>query len=175
MSSVYLTLKTITDSKLSFAERIGSPDECTSALGHVTIGFSWLEQSLEKEIALLAKLSSKVAPAFTSELSFKVKVGVLSSLVRIEPPLRDFNHGSEDKTEMWNDIVRMLFECEALRNKIIHSEWSLPTGNKIQRRKTTAKAKKGVSTSSEELSSKYLLDVYDYILNVRWVLDEFFL
>lgn len=175
MSSVYITFKAIIDGNLSFADRIGPPDECTSALGHVTIGFSWLEQSLEDRIASLAKLSPELAPALTSELSFKVKVGVLSSLVRVEPPLRDFNHGFEDKFEVWNDIVRMLFECEAVRNKIVHSHWSLPTGNRIRRRKTTAKPKKGISISSEELSSKYLLDVYDYILNVEIALNEFFL
>jgi hypothetical protein len=175
MSSVYLTFKRINDLNQSFVERIGPPDECTSALGHVTIGFSWLEQSLETNIAKLAKLSPDIAPAFTSELSFKVKVGVLSSLVRVDPPLREFNHGSEDKVEMWDDIVRMLYECEALRNKIVHSHWSPPRGDKIHRTKTTAKAKKGVSVASEELSSAYLLDVYDYILNVEWVLNEFFL
>lgn len=175
MSSVYLTFKKINDHNQSFLERIGQPDECASALGHVTIGFSLLEQSLEENIAALAKFPPNIAPVFTAELSYKVKVGVLSSLVRIDPPLREFNHGSEDKVEMLNDIVRMLFECEELRNKIIHSHWSLPHDGRIHRMKTTAKAKKGVCIASEELTSAYLLDVYDYILNVEYVLREFFI
>jgi hypothetical protein len=45
----------------------------------------------------------------------------------------------------------------------------------MRRTKTTAKASRGIHVSSEDLSADYLLDVYEYILNVDWVLDEFFL
>lgn len=174
MSSVYHTFKQYNDFNQSFAERIGEPDECSSALGHVIIGFSWLEKTLEENIVALAKLSPKLAPAIISELSFKVKVSVLSSLVQVNPPLRTFNCGSEDKDEVWNDILRMLFECEALRNKIVHSHWSAQRGNKIRRTKVSAKASKGVSVASEELTADYLLDVYDYILNVECDLADYF-
>ena len=52
-----------------------------------------------------------------SEMSFKAKVAVLSSLVRPQLPQRKFNTGFEKPTEVWNDIVRMLFTAEELRNK----------------------------------------------------------
>jgi hypothetical protein len=175
MTSVYIAFQSIRSFGQTFAKRIGSPDECTSALGHVSVGFSWLEQSLEEHIAELAGLSPSVAPALTAELSFKTKVSVLSSLVRLRLPLRKFNADPEDPAAVWEDMVRMLFECENLRNKLLHSHW-LPRDAPVMRRtKTTAKAAQGIRVSSEDLSADYLLNVYDYILNVDYVLREFFL
>jgi hypothetical protein len=45
----------------------------------------------------------------------------------------------------------------------------------MRRTKTTSKAKCGIRVVAEDLTADYLLDVYDYILNVEAVLDEFFL
>jgi hypothetical protein len=177
MTSVYVTLQDVAKEKHTFAERIGPPDECTSALGHVIVGFSWLEESIEKHIAALAQASPTVAPALTSELSFKMKVSVLSSLVRIQPPLRAFNVGTEKTQDVWADIVKMLFASEELRNQLLHSHW-LTVANKsnlLRRTKTTAKAARGVHVVSEDLTSEYIIDVYDYILIVESVLEEFFL
>jgi hypothetical protein len=175
MGSHYISFQDQRSVTSSFASRVGDPDECSSALGFITIGFSWLEDSLSENIGLLADLTEKTAPAITSELSFRVKVGVLSSLVRAQGDDKAWKVGSNDPHEVWNDIVRMLFECEGLRNRIVHSSWSLPGRTRITRTKTTAKPARGVQVASERLTSDYLLDVYDYILNVQWVLDEFFL
>jgi len=175
MTSVYLTFQTIRTLGGTFADRIGEPDECTSALGHVTVGFSWLEQSLERHIADLARVSPVIAPALTAELSYRTKVSVLSSLVRILPPLHAFNAGSENTLEVWADIAKMLFSCEELRNTLLHSHWQPSIGREtLLRTKTTAKASHGVRAISEELTADYLLDAYDYFLNVDWVLNEFF-
>lgn len=175
MTSVYLTLQSIRDLSQTFQDRIGSPDECTSALGYLTVGFSWLEQSLERHIATLAQVKPAIAPALTAELSYKTKVSVLSSLVRAQAPLRAFNTGSEDAKDVWNDILKMLFACEDLRNQLLHSHWRRVSGNQMRRTKTTSKAKCGIRVMSEDLTSDYLLDVYDYILNVEAALNEFFL
>lgn len=175
MTSVYVTFEAIRSLGQTFAERIGPPDECTSALGHVTVAFSWLEESLEQHIASLTQLSASVASVLTAEVSFKTKVSILSSLVRLQPPLRIFNVGAENQADVWSDILKMLSRCEELRNRLSHSRWSLANGQKIRRTKITAKARRGIRVSSEELTADYLLDVYDYILNVRWALDEFFL
>src|ERR1043166_3262614 len=175
MSSVYFSFQDINSLKQTFEKRIGLPDECTSALGHVVIGFSWLEESLSDHIATLAQLSGHIAPAVTAELSFKTKVSVLSSLVRPKLSLRCFNVGSDEPEDVWNDIVKMLFASEELRNKLLHSHWSLALGEVIFRRKTTVKASHGVRVAEEEHSAAYLLDAYDFILNVKMVLDEFFI
>jgi hypothetical protein len=176
MTSVYFSFQSIHSLGQTFAERVGPADECTSALGFVSVGFSWLEQSLERQIAVLAQVPTAVAPALTAELSYKTKVSVLSSLVRGHPDLRKFNVGSEDALAVWNDIVKMLFTCEELRNQLLHSHWEpSPGSGHMRRTKTTAKAAHGVRVISEELTANYLLDVYDYILAVDWVLDEFFM
>jgi len=174
MSSVYFTLESVSAGAHTFSERIGSPDEGTSALGYVIVGFSWLEESLESHIGSLAGVAAQIAPALTAELSFKTKVNVLSSLVRAQDDKRQFNFGSEDPVDVWNDILKMLYKSEELRNRLLHSHWLTIGGKTMHRRKTTAKAAHGVRVSSEHLSSDYLLDVYDYILNVDWALNEFF-
>ena len=97
----------------------------------------------------------------------------------MNPPLRKFNSGQEDPQDWWGDILKMVFKCDDLRNQLLHSHWGGQyhgeDGKKIHRTKTTAKAARGIRVVSEEHSSDYLLDVYDYILNVEWVLGEFFL
>jgi hypothetical protein len=175
MSSVYFTFQSIRALGQTYAARIGPPDECTSALGLVAVGFSWLEQSIERNIATLARVASAIAPALTAELSYKMKLAVLSSLVRAQPSFRAFNVGSDDPEEVWSDIVKMLSTCEDFRNQLLHSHWQpLPGGGQIRRTKTTAKAARGVRVVTEDLTADYLLDVYDYILNVEWALNEFF-
>jgi hypothetical protein len=174
MTSIYISFDDVHKLGQSFRERIGAPAESIAALGHIVVGFSWLEESVEKHIATLAKLPPSIAPAVTAEMSFKTKVAVLSSLVRMQPPILAFDCGPEDPMNVWNDMLKMLSTCEELRNKILHSRWSLSTGREIHRTKTTAKAAHGIRVSSEYLTSHYLLDVYDYILNVQVVLNEFF-
>ena len=174
MTSIYISFEDIQALGQTFVERIGPPDECVAALGHVTVGFSWLEKSLENHIATLAHLPPAMAPALTAEMSFKTKVSVLSSLIRFQPPIRAFNCGIEDPSDVWDDILKMLSACEQHRNRLIHSHWGCKNGEKIQRTKTTAKAAHGIRVSSEVLTSYYLLDVYDYILNVDCILNDFF-
>jgi hypothetical protein len=63
-----------------------------------------------------------------------------------------------------------------LRNQLLHSHWQPPSnGAQIRRTKTTAKAAHGVRVVSQDLAAAYLLDVYDYILSVEFVLEEFFI
>jgi hypothetical protein len=66
----------------------------------------------------------------------------------------------------------------------MHSSWvHLPNVNSILsearrtigRRKITAKANRGLSVHAETLSGDDLLDIYDFILNVEYVFDEFFM
>jgi hypothetical protein len=175
MTSVYLSFEDVHKQGETFGQRIGDPTESVAALGHIIVGFSWLEEAVEGHIATLAHLSKSIAPAVTSEMSFKTKVAVLSSLVRIQPPIQTFNCGNEQPMEVWDDILKMISSCEELRNRILHSRWSYPFGQDIARTKTTAKAAHGIRVTSENLTSHYLLDVYDYILNVETILNEFFL
>jgi hypothetical protein len=175
MTSIFVRFEDIRKLGQGYEERIGAPEACASGLGHLVVGFSWLEKSLADHIGELAQLAAHVTPALTAEMSFKQRVAALSSLVRLSPPLRVYNTGHECAEEVWSDITSMLFKAEELRNTLLHSEWSLPNGELMRRTKTTAKAAKGIRTVLEEYDAGHILDVYDYVLNVMCILDEFFL
>jgi hypothetical protein len=175
MTSIFIRFEDIRKLGQGYEQRIGAPDACASALGLLVVGFSWLEKSLADHIGELAQLAAYVAPALTAEMSFKQRVAALSSLVRLSPPLRNYNTGHESTEAVWSDISSMLFKAEELRNTIVHSEWLLPNAKSMRRTKTTAKAAKGIRTVIEEYDAGHILDVYDYVLNVMYILDEFFL
>lgn len=174
MTSIFFRFEDIRKLKQGYEERVGAPDACAAALGHLVVGFSWLERSLADHIGELAQLSPHVAPALTAEMSFKQRVAALSSLVRLSPHLETYNTKNESTEAVWHDITAMLFKAEELRNALVHSEWSLPARDLMRRAKTTAKAAKGVRTVLEEYDAGHVLDVCDYVLNVLAVLDDFF-
>jgi hypothetical protein len=175
ITSIYSSFEDLHAHRQTYVDRIGPPDECSSAIGHIFIGFSWLEESLERHIHALGNIHPSVAPILTAELSFKGKVAVLSGLVLLKPALRQFNVGSESTDEVWRDFTRMLCQCEELRNRVAHSHWSLPRREAILRTKRTSKPTRGLHVASEAMDSGHLLDIYDYILHVDIILDEFFL
>jgi hypothetical protein len=89
-------------------------------------------------------------------ISFKAKVAALSTLVGPQLPQRKFNTGFERATGVWNDIVRMLFTAEELRNKLLHCYWRPQREERLIRRtKITAKAPRGIRILSEEHTSDY--------------------
>ena len=174
MTYYHLTLQDIAG--ISFSHRIGAPDEATSALGHIFVGFSWLERSIENHIAKLGQLTEPVSSIVCAELTFKAKVSVLSSLIKHQPPLMSFNIESELIESCWRDLLKIIHQAEEYRNMVAHSHWApINDGSALIRSKITAKAKHGVRVVSESLSADYLLDIYDFILNVDYLLDEFFL
>jgi hypothetical protein len=156
----------------------------SSGIGHVALGFSHLEDSLNAAVAALLKTDSRAASIVAAEISFKAKVHILSSLVRERAGSREFNCGTDDPIEVFQELVSLLFRAEELRNQVMHSSWvHLPNVNSILsegrrtigRRKITAKASRGLSVRAETLSGDDLLDIYDFILNVEYVFDEFFM
>jgi hypothetical protein len=172
MSSFYVPLESIKSLSQTFAERIGPPDEASSALGHVFVGFSWLERSLEKHIRGLAILSPSFAFPPMAELSFNRKVAVLTDLVRLQPAVRKFNTGDEDLNEVWNDFVQMLLMCENLFSDLVRS-YLLPSLDGSALYAVTSGRVAGLW--SHDLAAHELIDIYDYMLHVGALLDEFFL
>jgi hypothetical protein len=156
----------------------------SSGVGHVALGFSSLEDSLDAAVAALLKTDSRSASVVTAEISFKAKVHILSSLVRERAGSRKFNCGTDDPVEVFQELVSLLFRAEELRNQVMHSSWvplpnvdAIPSRGRrtIERRKITAKAHRGLSLHAEALNGDDLLDIYDFIINVEYVLDEFFI
>ena len=160
----------------SFEERTGDPDSFSSGIGRIVLSFSELETQLSKSIIQCLELDDKRGLIVTSELSFKNKVHLLTSLIRHMSSVWKFNTGDDDQIESWKKVSTMCFRSEHLRNQIMHSEWSRPyiTDLKVDRIKVTAKARKGLHKQIETLDSGDMLDISDYIITVAYFVREFF-
>ncbi len=168
----------------SYEERIGDPDVHSSGIGCVAIGFSALEDTVDVAIAALLNADEPAARILVSEISFKAKVNILGSLVRERASTRTFNCSPADPIAVFHEMVSLLFRAEELRNQVMHSSWHHVPGlelrgpnppETIQRRKMAAKAQKGLKVVAESLTGGELLDIYDFMLNVEYELDRFFI
>jgi hypothetical protein len=137
-------------------------------LGHILVGFSWLEASIEDHIAKLAKLTPAFVSPPMSDLDFKEKVAVLSDLVGLQLQVSTFNAGNEEPAEIWLDFQHMLRDCEKFRDQFLHSAL------------TTFDRAYAESNPGEEdklwpfgLTGSALIDRYDHILMVQNDLDQF--
>jgi len=160
----------------TFEERTGDPDTFSSGIGRIVLNFSHLESQLDTGIIQCLELDEERGRIITSELSFKNKVHLLSSLIKYLTPKWRFNTGDDDQLECWDKIVKQCFRSEEKRNQIMHSEWSGPylRDMKANRVKYTAKAKKGLQKHIEPINSGDLLDIADYIIMVSVFVEEYF-
>ena len=164
-------------SGFSFEERTGDPDSFSTGIGRVVLNFSALEGALSIAIARCLSLDAPLGKIVTAELSFKLKVHMLSSLVRHLAPHAKFNVGIDEPIQCWSKISSQCFRGEELRNQVLHSQWSgaYLRDMKAHRHKVTAKATRGLAEHIEIVDSSRLLDIADYIVNVTIFLEEFFL
>ncbi|MBI4293427.1 MAG: hypothetical protein HY661_18280 [Betaproteobacteria bacterium] len=160
----------------TFEERTGDPDSFSAGIGRVVLNFSELESQLSAAIASCLKLDPSVGRIVTSEISFAVKMHMLSSLTRHLATTRTFNVGRDDPIDGWAKISAQCFRAEELRNQIMHSQWSGPylRDMKAVRHKFTAKASRGLAEHTEIVTSARLLDIADYIGTVAYFVEEFF-
>ena len=80
----------------SFQDRVGDPDNFSSALGRIAFNFSQLEDQVSASITELIGVAPAIGNILTAELSFKNKVNVLASLVHQFLPTTAFNTGDAD-------------------------------------------------------------------------------
>jgi hypothetical protein len=158
----------------TFEERTGSPDEMTSAIGHIALSFSKLEGELSVSVAKLLKLNPTTAEIVTAEMSFKNKVHLFASLVREMSSSFQFNTGNAPTIEVLDELISCCFKAEELRNQIFHSSYTWDLAGSVKRRKATAKAAKGLSVQVKPVDSGYLLDVADFIGETATYIEEFF-
>jgi len=106
------------------------------------LNFSELDRQLTEGIRSCLGLDTAIGRTITAELSFGVKVHILTSLIRELARERRFNVAENDPIVEWNKVAAQCFRAEELRNQILHSEWSGPylRDLKATRRKYTAKA-----------------------------------
>src|ERR1700731_721313 len=136
---------------LSFAERVGDPEELDAAIGKITLDFQYLEDTARNLIVLLSKADSKVAHIMTAELSFRQKLDVLASLVRhLLPTLSPSSDGpsAQDAQEALRELVVVCRRAEEFRNTYLHSRYF-----RERRSKISAKGKQGLRVYREAVDS----------------------
>jgi hypothetical protein len=147
-----------------------------AAIGRVALSFAWLEDRLSRTIGQLLKLDGPSTGAVTAEMSFRNKVHLFASLVRLQVGQEHFNLGSDNPQQYVHELVTACFQCEELRNTVMHSSWSRASHESAisrRRTKTTAKASRGLHTHEEDITAGDILDMYDYMIYIEYELTEF--
>lgn len=158
---------------LSFKDVVGDSDEFHDSLGRMVISFSYLEDVLSETIIKLIKTEHAVGVIITSELSFKNKLNLLASLFTFYNKTHRFNSFFENQEETFAELLKACFNSEDFRNQIFHSSFEFGYGE-IHRKKTTAKAKKGIKVTREKVDSGYILNIADFIYETGASVEEFF-
>jgi hypothetical protein len=153
-------------SGISFAERIGEPDEFDAGMGRIALGFSDLEDMIRNVIVLLLACDAKVGSIVAAELSFRQKIDLMASLFRHRLPTFVPMQQQQDVEAEFDEIVHMCRRAEELRNSYLHSSYSARGRVKI-----TAKARQGLQVNIEPVGSSILLDVADFMAHVANIVE----
>ncbi len=149
----------------TYEERVGAPDSVTSALGHVVLAFSWLEQIASRVIVGRLRADELAGYTVAAELSFGSKIHLIASLARLrDGDLERPDPAPIDPTRL-DGVVAECFRAEELRNRLMHSFWeSVPLQpDQMVRFKRSAKARHGLRDQVETVDAAAILDVADFI------------
>lgn len=114
--------------------------------GHIA-AFQKIEENLANCIAMLIDYDDfHVGAIVTSELSFRAKLGIFTSLVL-------YRLDANKLPQEFADFVRRAYAAEERRNLVVHSYWDPSSENpaRAQRIKPSAKSKKGFIQAFEEV------------------------
>lgn len=164
-------------SNASYIERIGEPDELSSVIGLISMGFQRLEDVLSAFIIEMIDVDVTKGKIIVAELSFTNKVNMFCSLFHLLKNEKNFNCGSFDKEDYFKELTKAMLRCQEDRNRVIHSSFlqNFKTDFEIIRNKMTAKSKKGLLETNERIDIPYLFDIYDYIISISMEVEEFFI
>jgi hypothetical protein len=166
--------------KEGYEERLGEPEELSSIIGLISIAFNDLEGKVSEGISILLHVDEEIGAIITSELSYRMKVNMFSSLIQKFKTKYYFNRMQGDgfKDGYLPAFIKALLLCEDLRNKVLHSVFlsdNLRGNNKLIRKKVTAKAKKGLVITNEKTEISHLLNIYDFTVSMQMEIDDFFI
>ena len=163
------------NSNSSFSYLIGDPDELSSAIGLIAMGFQRLENVLSTYIIEMMDIEMSKGKIVVSELSFSNKVNIFSSLFHLLKGSRHFNFVL-DQEKYFKELTKALMKCQDFRNQVMHSTFVENYLNgKIIRRKLSAKSRKGFSETVEEIDISHLIDIYDYTVSISMEVEQFFI
>lgn len=153
----------------SFAEQT-IPSEMNSAMGSLAMNFSVLEDELSSAVICLLGVKPEEGLVVTSEMSFRAKLNVFSSLMNKEYLYGAFAFSQGE----FGDLLYMCTKSEELRNKMLHSSWVHDhVKNEVRRRKLSAKVKRGFKHDEEPLTAGQVLDIADYVIYTAVSVEEF--
>jgi len=164
-------------SNVSYSERVGEPDELSSVIGLISMGFQRLEDVLSAFIIEMLEIDIPKGKIIVAELSFTNKVNMFSSLFHQLKDNRNFNYGKFDKDEYFTELRKAILRCQDFRNQVVHSSFlqNFKTDFKIIKHKMSAKSKKGLTEITSEIDISFLFDIYDYTISISMEIEEFFI
>lgn len=160
----------------SFEERTGPPKELPAVIGMISMSFQVLENELSQRIGQMLSINKRLGEIVVSELSFRNKLNVFSSLYYELKSRFHFNCIPEYEDEYFRELMKALIKCETLRNQSLHSEYLEELkSNLILRKKSAARIRKGFSTTREPVEISYLYNISDYMICMAMELDQMFI
>ncbi|WAC03508.1 hypothetical protein N7U66_08505 [Lacinutrix neustonica] len=160
----------------SFEDRSGPPEELPAVIGLISLNFQELEEEIEKRIIQMTQVEAKIGQIITSELAFRNKINLFASLYYHLKDTYHFNSLPDYEMGYLKELLKALTKCEELRNQMLHStikkDWKT---KKIERKKVTAKAKKGLTEINQQVDIPFLYNVSDYIVSMQMELEQFFI
>ena len=160
----------------NFEGRSGPPEELPAVIGMISLNFQELEEEIEKRIIQMAQVEVKIGKIITAELSFRNKINLFASLHYHLKDSYHFNSLPDYETGYFKELLKALTKCEELRNQMLHStikkDWKT---KRIERKKVTAKAKKGLTEINQQVEIPFLYNISDYIISMRMELETFFI
>lgn len=147
-----------------------NPSELNSAVGSLAMNFSTLEDEISSAVICLMDCKIEEGLVVASEMSFRAKLSVFSSLMRSRYQQEEFPFSEKE----FEDLLYMCSKSEEMRNRLLHSSWVYDHAKKqVRRRKLSAKMKKGFRHEEEPLTAGQVLDIADYIIYTAMSIEEF--
>ena len=160
----------------NFEERAGPPQELPAVVGMISLNFQSLENEIENRIIQMIGVDNEIGEIITAELSFRNKVNLFASLYYHLENSYQFNAIPGYEKGYFKELLKALTKCEEMRNQILHSSIEKNRSTKrIERKKTTAKAKKGLTKVNQHVDIPNLYNISDYIISMTMELDQFFI
>ena len=142
-------------------------DQLFAEIGRVTVRWAELEDVLGDFVASLLDDERKYTRVIATELSYQGLTNLLVSLY-IE------RNGDDSDLASLRQLLARADAVEQIRNQIVHSTWiSAGAPHVVTRVKSTAKRKRGYSTTVENYDLDRFRAVSDEIAKVRSALAAF--
>lgn len=146
------------------------------ALGKIIVEFQGLERALEHLIFATMTSTHSQVRILMSEMSFKVKVHVMCSLIKDLHTEEETLFDGSNIVQRAETIVKSCHEYEGRRNQLVHSFWvpefkSAP--DLVMRIKESSKSKKGYNYKVESIELGSLDSDIESIKQVRYEINDF--